>query len=137
MSISRQVAWRLIPVMVVALSMLASGCGSTPTSVAVVEATNTPIPATAAPTATQTPVPPTATATLTPLPPTATSTPVPPTATPAPPTATPTPLPPTDTPAPTPVPSADNCIACHTDQALLVKIAENKEKKSAETEGEG
>jgi hypothetical protein len=35
------------------------------------------------------------------------------------------------------VPSADNCIACHTDQGLLAEIAVDKTVKSEETEGEG
>jgi hypothetical protein len=65
---------------------------------------------------------------MTPVPPTATATPVPPTS---------TPLPPTNTPAPTAIPSADNCVACHTDQAALEKLAVDKAVESEETEGEG
>jgi outer membrane biosynthesis protein TonB len=115
----------------VALGIISSGCGSTPTPEAVAQATNTPIP----PTATATPVPPTATAT--PVPSTETPTPVPPTATATPVPPTPTPLPPTNTPTPTPIPSADNCVDCHTDQAKLEELAVDKTAKSEETEGEG
>ena len=111
----------------IALGIAAVGCSSTPTPVAVAQATHTPPPATA------TPVPPTATAT--PVPPTATPSPVPPTATATP--VPPTPLPPTNTPAPTAIPNADNCVACHTDQAKLEALAVDKTVKSAETEGEG
>jgi hypothetical protein len=35
------------------------------------------------------------------------------------------------------VPSADNCVACHTDQALLEEMAVDQTLKSEETEGEG
>ena len=122
----------------IVLGIVATGCGSTPTPAAVAQATHTPVP----PPATATPVPPTATATPvppteTPSPPPATATPVPPTATATPKPPTPTPLPPTNTPAPTAIPSADNCVACHTDQAKLEELAVDKSAKSAETEGEG
>ena len=113
------------------LFALSGGCQSQEaTPVAEVQATNTSVPptATAVP-PTATPVPPTST----PEPPTAT--PVPPTATPVPPTATP--APPTATPTPTPLPSADNCVACHTDQGLLKELAVDQTKTSEETEGEG
>jgi mono/diheme cytochrome c family protein len=83
------------------------------------------VPPTATPIPTDTPLPPTDT----PLPPT--DTPVPPTDTPVPPTNTPLP------PTPTPVLSADNCVACHTDEATLQALAVEKEVKSAETSGEG
>jgi mono/diheme cytochrome c family protein len=52
-------------------------------------------------------------------------------------TATATPSPPTATPTPTSLPSAENCIACHTDQAKLEALAVDKTQKSEETEGEG
>ncbi len=77
---------------------------------------------------------PSATPTPTTAPPTkapATNTPVPP------PTDTPVP---TDTPippSPTPIPSADNCVACHTDEETLKALAVEKQTASAETEGEG
>ncbi len=63
----------------------------------------------------------------------------------APPTNTPVP-PPTDTPAPTdtpvppsptPIPSADNCVTCHTDEETLKALAVEKQTGSKETEGEG
>jgi hypothetical protein len=119
----------LLAIALIVLGIAATGCGSTPTPAAVVQATNAPLSATATPPpppATATPVPPTATAT--PVPPTATATPVPP---------TPTSLPPTNTPTPTPLPSADNCVACHTDEAKLKELAVDKTAKSTETEGEG
>jgi outer membrane biosynthesis protein TonB len=121
----------MLAIGLVALGILVAGCGATPTPAAVALATDTLAPATATPTsvppeATATPVPPTETPT--PVPPTATATPVPPTA---------TPLPPTDTPVPTPIPSADNCVACLTDQARLEELAVDKTAKSEETEGEG
>jgi hypothetical protein len=119
----------------IALCIVAAGCGATPTPAAVAQATNAPLSATATPPATETPVPPTTTATS--VPPTQTATPVPPTATATPVPPTPTPLPPTDTPAPTPIPSADNCVACHTDQAKMEELAVDKGRKSEETEGEG
>jgi hypothetical protein len=81
---------------------------------------------------TDTPVPPSPT----PVPPT--DTPVPPTDTPVPPS--PTPLPPTDTPAPTvdaSSVSAENCVTCHTDEATLQALAEDKEVQSEATSGEG
>ena len=53
-----------------------------------------------------------------------------PTATTAPPTRAPTPVPAT-------AKSADNCITCHTEQAVLEKMAVDKTVASAETEGEG
>lgn len=97
------------------------------TEVAVVAApTDTPLPPS------PTPVP----ATDTPVPPS--PTPVPPTDTPVPPS--PTPLPPTDTPAPTvdaSSASAENCVTCHTDEATLQALAEDKEVKSEATSGEG
>ncbi len=112
----RQTLWCLLALGVLAMAMLA-GCGPQPTPVA-------PVPPTtpAAPKPTDTPVPPTAT----PVPPSPTATPVPPTATPAPPT-----------PTPTSPPSADNCVACHTQAETLQALAEEKAVKSAETEGEG
>ena len=131
-TLSRWHIYRLILTSgLVVLGIVATGCGSTPTPAAVAQATHTPAPATATltavpPTATETPVPPTATAT--PVPPTSTATPVPP---------TPTPLPPTDTPAPTAIPSADNCVACHTDPGKLQALAEDKTATSEETEDEG
>ncbi|MEJ2557745.1 MAG: hypothetical protein P8186_16260 [Anaerolineae bacterium] len=98
-----------------------------PTDVAVVAApTDTPVPPS------PTPVP----ATDTPVPPS--PTPVPPTDTPVPPS--PTPLPPTDTPVPTvdaSSVSAENCVTCHTDEATLQALAEDKEVKSEATSGEG
>jgi hypothetical protein len=110
------------------IAVLGSGCQATPTPVPVVQATNTSVP-------TSTPLPPTATPT--PIPPTATQTPVPPTATPTPVPPTPTPMPPTPTSTPTPLPSAENCVACHTDQAKLEAMAVDKTVTSDETEGEG
>jgi hypothetical protein len=98
-----------------------------PTEVAVVAApTDTPVPPS------PTPVPPTDT----PVPPS--PTPIPPTDTPVPPS--PTPLPPTDTPVPTvdaSSVSAENCVTCHTDEATLQALAEDKEVQSEATSGEG
>jgi hypothetical protein len=131
MTFPRQPLRLILAISLVVLGIAATGCGSTPSPAAIAQATNTVAPATSTftavpPTATATPVPPTATATE--VPPTATATPVPPTA---------TPLPPTPTPTPSAIPSADNCVACHTDQAALEKLAEDKTVESEETEGEG
>jgi hypothetical protein len=98
----------LASLLLLMVGVLSGGCAPTPTPIAAVPPTDT-----VAPPATPTPAQPT-------------DTPVPPTPTAVPPTAT-----------PTPIPSADNCIACHTDQGLLEEIAVDKTVKSEETEGEG
>ena len=114
----------------VVLALTVSGCQASPAATAVAQATATSVPPTVTPVpATETPVPPTATS----VPPT--ETPVPPTETPVPPTETPEP--PTATPTHTPVPSSENCVACHTDQAKLEELAVDKTVHSEETEGEG
>ena len=94
---------RAVLALVVALALVITACGGTPTATPV-PPTATPVPPTATPVPpTATPVPPTAT----PVPPTAT--PVPPTATPVPPTATP--VPPTATKAPAATSGAGNASA--------------------------
>lgn len=98
----------LVGLLLLTAGMLSGGCAPTPTPIAAVPPTDTVAPP-------------------------ATPTPAPPTDTPVPPSPTPVPA----TPIPTQVPSADNCIACHTDGATLQELAEEKEVKSEETEGEG
>jgi hypothetical protein len=135
--------WLVVLVIVTAGLTVCSGPTPVPqsTEVAVVAAPTdtavlpspTPVPAT------DTVVPPSPT----PVPPT--DTPVPPSPTPVPPTDTPvppspTPLPPTDTLAPTvdaSSVSAENCVTCHTDEATLQALAEDKEVQSEATSGEG
>jgi hypothetical protein len=46
-------------------------------------------------------------------------------------------VPPTDIPEPTAIPSAANCITCHTDETVLQAMAVEEEVVSAETSGEG
>jgi hypothetical protein len=49
----------------------------------------------------------------------------------------PTDVPPTDIPEPTALPSAENCITCHTDEKVLQAMAVEEEVVSSETSGEG
>jgi hypothetical protein len=63
---------------------------------------------------------------------------VPPTETARPPSPTETELPePTSPPEPTALPSAENCITCHTDEKVLQAMAVDEEVKSEASSGEG